>query len=144
MESLKEIYDKKSPLFIVTISIFIIAIIAKGEPMTNGCHQIFWVSLFEGLVILVGGAEILVKTVLMEIFNKCCSTSIHKIHNIVVIVFMLANLALFVWSVLLYLALTKSSSCMSNQPHTYFVQVYAALYALINLVLLVALISFNF
>ena len=42
MESLKEIYDKKSPLFIVTISIFIITIIAKGEASSHSCVISVW------------------------------------------------------------------------------------------------------
>ena len=92
----------------------------------------------------MNGAEIVVKTVIMEIFNKCCSASIHRIHNTVVIVFMLASLALFVWAVLLYLATTESQACIDNQPHTYFLQVYVALYGLIYLSLVIAMISLNF
>jgi len=30
MEDIKEIFDKKSPLFIITIAIFITAIVARG------------------------------------------------------------------------------------------------------------------
>jgi hypothetical protein len=140
MDRLKEIYDKKSPLFIITIAIFILAIIAKGEPEDMLCGYALEVVWFEMLLIVVGGVEIVVKTVGLEVLSRCCSSRISSIHNGVVLGFMLANLALLGWAIHLYLGVQRFADCRNNQPHTYFLQFYACLYVLINIILLLIVV----
>ena len=79
----------------------------------------------------------------MEIVNKCCSAAIRRIHSVVVVGCMLANLALFGLSIFLYLQLQQDPVCLANQPHAYFLQVYIVAYALIYVVLLIVMISVN-
>lgn len=80
----------------------------------------------------------------MEVLNKCCSSAIHRIHNAVVVAFVLANLCLLGAGTLLYWGMRGSAGCMGSQPHIYFVEVYVCLYLLVNVVVAVGLVSVSF
>ena len=57
----------------------------------------------------------------MLFMNKCCSNSIRKIHSVVVVGCMLANIAMFAFDVYIYLGVRKDAICLDAQPHTYFI-----------------------
>ena len=143
MDSLKEINDKKSPLFIITIAVVIVSIIARSQPFSKYCHLSPAIKTFELMLIIVGGTEIVLKTIFMEIFHKCCASSARKIHSCIIIFCLLANITLYGLAVFLYWQIKTDIFCMENQPHTYFLQVYVVAFTLVYLVVLLVMISVN-
>ena len=75
--------------------------------------------------------------------KKCCSGAIRKIHNVVIVGFILANVVLFGLSLFMYLQLRQDVTCFNNQPHTYFIQVYLVVNTLIYVVLMLVMMSVN-
>jgi hypothetical protein len=87
-------------------------IIARGETFSSGCPYSDEMRLFETLLIILSGAEIVFKTIAMEIFRKLCGQAIYIIHLIVIVLFLLLNLTVYGWAVYLNLRLRKFGSCL--------------------------------
>ena len=96
---------------------------------------------FEIVLAITTGAAILFKTIVLEIITKLCSSNISAIHILIIVVHLIADLALYVWSLNLYLSIQKYPICFENEPHLFLIQVYAALYTLINVALLIIIVS---
>lgn len=73
--------------------------------------------MFEVVVLAVASVEVLFKTVAMEIFKRICAPAIAKIHIALIMVFILANMILYVWSILLNLDFRREGATSINEPH---------------------------
>lgn len=95
------------------------------------------------MIIIVSTAEIILKTLGMEIFKRLCSSNIEKVHFFLIMLFVVLNIGAYVWSILLYLKARGEDACAQNEPHAYLVMVYASLYSLIYLGLLGMLVALS-
>jgi len=71
--------------------------------MNAKCWQQGQLHMFEVILIIVCVAEALLKTVGMEIINRLCGSIIKGAQIGIIIVFIILNLCLFGWSVVLSL-----------------------------------------
>ena len=102
-EVLREFYDKKSPLFIITIALLIAAGIAMGFDVDKSFERAGELHLFEVSLVVLGVVEVVVKTCGMEVFRRFCSSEIAGIHMAVIVSFILLNGAIYAWAVTFYL-----------------------------------------
>lgn len=113
-EVLREFYDKKSPLFVITIAVLIAAGIALSFEMDGSMKRAGELRLFEVSLVVLGIVEVLVKTCGMEIFRRCCSSQIAAIHMAVIVSFILLNGVVYAWAVTFFLEFRRTVASAVN------------------------------
>ncbi len=107
IEAIKGIFDKSSPLFMISIAFFVIAIIALGFPSSEKCSYNYQMRQFEIVLAIATGTAIVFKTIVLEIITKFSSSAISTIHILIIIAHLIADIALYIWSLKLYLSVQK-------------------------------------
>lgn len=113
-EVLREFYDKKSPLFVITIAVLIAAGLGLGFEVDKDYKRAGELRLFEVSLVVLGIVEVVVKTCGMEVFRRCCSSQIAGIHMAVIVAFILLNGAIYAWAVTFFLEFRRVAASAVN------------------------------